>query len=114
MISEAMQIAFGIILLVAVFILTRIGVVWRVKRACVQILGDLKARQAFEKTAAVELPYAKLSPFRIGLRDYRPKALESLVHSRIVVKTADNRYYLGEGFRDLENDPRGDPLSGVR
>ena len=112
MLSETMQITIGIVVLVAVFILTRIGIVWRIRRACNLIVSDLKSRQAFEEARAVELPYAKGSPFKIGLRDYRPKALESLIHGGLVIKTAGDRYYLGEKLLDLQNDPRGDLPGG--
>jgi hypothetical protein len=42
----------------------------------------------------VKLPYERPSTLRMGIRDFRPKALESLVAGNIVGKTDDSRFYL--------------------
>jgi len=44
--------------------------------------------------SAVDLPYASKSLFRMGSRDYRPKALEHLAMKQIIGITATGRYYL--------------------
>lgn len=96
MTSEMSQIIIGIFILAVFFILTRIGIAWRIERACLRIVKELKNRQALDPSHAVELPYGKADLMKIGLRDFRPKALESLLHSGIVKKTTGGRYYLGE------------------
>ncbi|MBW2310836.1 MAG: hypothetical protein JRF35_07145 [Deltaproteobacteria bacterium] len=77
-----------------VFILTRIGIGHRIRRTATLIIQDLERREAFDPSSATELPYARPQYFRIGLRDYRPKALESLVQGGIVGRTENGKYYL--------------------
>ena len=91
---EFVQIIFGILFLIIVFIVTRIGIARKVRRTTTLIIKDLERREAFDPGSAAELPYAKQQYFRIGLRDYRPKALEALVQEGIVGKTENGRYYL--------------------
>ena len=98
-----MQIIIGVLLLVGVFILTRFGIIWKIKRASRTIMHDLQRLGAFHPDSAAELPYAKSSFFRIGMRDYRPKALESLIQSSIVSRTESGKYYLTKG--DLVYEP---------
>ena len=88
------QIILGIIFLAAIFILTRIGVVRQMKRAATLIIQDLERLGAFDSYSAAELPYGRPNYFRIGLRDYRPKALDSLIQAGVVVRTESGRYYL--------------------
>jgi hypothetical protein len=73
------------------------------KRAGVFLLKDLERRGAFDPDSAVELPYAKSSFFRIGMRDFRPKALVSFVHSGIVGKTENDKYFLLKRPEELQD-----------
>jgi hypothetical protein len=100
--SETMQIIVGFVFLAAVFILTRYGIVLRMKRAAALIVKDLEKRGALNPSSAVELPYAKSSLFKIGLRDYRPKAVESMISSNIVGLTPEGKYYLKVRPQDLQ------------
>ena len=43
--------------------------------------------------------------YSLGLRDFRPKAVQSLTASGIIGKTQDGRYYLNEGRLDSETNP---------
>jgi len=99
--SESVQIILGIIFLVGVYALTRYGFVWRMKRAGAFLLKDLERRGAVDPESAVQLPYAKKSFLRIGMRDFRPKALESLVQSGIVGKTEGGEYFLKKRPEEL-------------
>jgi hypothetical protein len=92
--AEFLQIILGIIFLAVVFILTRYGIANRIRRTATLIMRDLERQEAFDPGSAVELPYAKPQYFRFGLRDYRPKALESLVQSGIIGRTETDKYYL--------------------
>lgn len=92
--SETSQIILGICILIAVYILTRRVQVWRIKRAYNLIIWDLEQKGAVDPSSAVELPYAKVSMFRISVRDYRPKALEYLISSNIIGVTDSGKYYL--------------------
>jgi CheY-like chemotaxis protein len=51
-----------------------------------------------ETASAVALPYAKSPLLRIGLRDYRPSALEELIKQDVVRALDGGRYYLREGY----------------
>lgn len=92
--SETFQILWGFLFLIAVFLLTRWLTVLKIRATCKSIVKDLENRDAFSVDKAVELPYDRSQPFKIGMRDYRPKAVEALVQSGIVVKTEGGRYYL--------------------
>jgi len=99
--SETVEIVVGIGVLVAVYILTRHFHSWRYSRAYVFIMDDLKKREAVNPASAAELPYASKSLFRMGSRDYRPKALEHLAMKQIIGVTATGRYYLIVNPEDL-------------
>jgi len=98
-----MQIVIGIIFLIMVFLITRIGIAHRIRSSARLIIQDLERKEAFDPGSAAELSYAKTHYFRIGLRDYRPKALESLVQGGMVGKTENGKYYLIEGSRFQNN-----------
>ena len=93
---EFVQIILGLIFLVVVYILTRIGVARRIRNTAIRIIKDLERQEAYDPGSAAELPFAKANYFRIGLRDYRPKALESLIQGAIVGRTEDGKHYLIE------------------
>ncbi len=92
--SETFQIILGFFILMVVFLLTRWGTVMKIQSTCRSVIKDLENRGAFGPDTAVALPYDRSHPFKIGVRDYRPKALESLIQSNIVIKTNGGRYYL--------------------
>jgi hypothetical protein len=92
--SEAVQIILGVLFLILVFIATRYGIFLRVKSACKFVVRDLERKNALDAASAVELPYAKTSYFHIGLRDFRPKAVQSLLAGGVIGKTANEKYYL--------------------
>jgi hypothetical protein len=74
--------------------LTRKINTWRIKRAYMAIIKDLEKREAFDENSAISLPYVSQSIFRVGVRDFRPKALQFLVASDTVGVTQDGKYYL--------------------
>jgi hypothetical protein len=92
--SETAQIIFGILLLVGVYILTQMVVGYRIKRAARGVVRDLDFKKAYSPESAIELPYAKTNIFRIGLRDFRPRAVSALVQGGIIAQTAAGRYFL--------------------
>ena len=101
--NEPMQIILGLILLVGVFILSRYVMGWKIRNACKFILTDLENRNAFDPENAAELPYMRKSVLKVGLRDYRPKALEYMVHAGIVKVNPEGKYYLKPGWKDNLN-----------
>jgi hypothetical protein len=92
--EETVRIILAICVLIAVYVLTRKYHTWKTKRAFEHIIEDLKKKEALAPSSAVELPYARVSMFRMGVRDHRPKAVEYLVFSNIVGKTDSGKYYL--------------------
>jgi hypothetical protein len=92
--AETAQIIIGVLVLIGVYMLTRRVNAWRIKRAFVVIIKDLERQNAFDASSAVNLPYAKAAFFRLGIRDFRPKALEYLVSGEIVGVTEGGQYYL--------------------
>jgi hypothetical protein len=103
--NETVEIVVGICVLVGVYILTRHFHSWRFSRAYVFIMDDLKKKGAVNPASAVELPYASKSLFRMGSRDYRPKALEHLAMKQIIGITETGRYYLIVKPEDLPMTP---------
>jgi len=95
--SESVQIVLGLVVLVGVFILTRYVVIWQVRRATGIIIRDLQKQGAVDPVTAVELPYAKQNPLRIGMRNYYAKAVEYMVSEGTAGKTHNGRYYLRTG-----------------
>ena len=92
--SETGQIIVAICLLIVVYMLTRKISAWRIKRAYIHIVNDLKRKEALDESSAIAVPYARDSVFRVGVRDFRPKALQFLVSSGIVGITEAGKYYL--------------------
>ena len=99
--SETGRIILSICVLIAVYILTRKYHTWKTKRTFIHIIEDLKQKEALAPSSAVELPYARGSMFRMGIRDYRPKAVEYLILSNIIGRTESGKYYL----KDTEIGP---------
>jgi hypothetical protein len=99
--SETVQIIMGIILLVGVYVFTQMVVGYRIKRCARNIIRDLDLKKAYTAESAIELPYAKSNLFRIGLRDFRPKAVAALVQAGILAQTAGGRYFLTKRSHEL-------------
>jgi hypothetical protein len=92
--SETTELIFGIVALLAVIALTRKYHAWRIKRAYIFIIDDLKNKGAYSASSAVDLPYAKRNLLKMGLRQHHPQALDHLIMENIVGKSEDGRYYL--------------------
>ncbi len=81
--------------LIAAYILSQWGVIMITKSVCRRIIKDLDSKRAYAADSAVSLPYAqKKGLLHIGTRDYKPQALQYLVHKGIVCATDDGRFYL--------------------
>lgn len=93
---ESMQITISVVIILIAYILTMLGTGWWIKRVCLKIIKELETKGAFNATTAVRLPYAKSTLFKIGYRDYRPKALENLILSEVACKTFSGQYYLNK------------------
>ncbi len=91
---QAAELIISLMLLGTALVLTRQFHGWKIKKAYLSIIDDLKSRGALTPDSAVNLPYAQRSLIKIGLKDHRPIALKSLVTDAIVGVTDDGRYYL--------------------
>ena len=94
--SETTELILGITALIVVITLTRKYHAWRIKRAYIFIIDDLKNKAAYNAGSAVDLPYAKRNLLKMGLRQHHPQAIDHLILENIVAKTEDGRYYLVE------------------
>jgi hypothetical protein len=92
--SETAQIILGLLFLAVVFVLTRLGIALRIRRACQRIIRDLENQNAVDPESAVGLAYERRSLLHMGVRDFRPKALEAMIQDGVVVRTEAGRYYL--------------------
>lgn len=104
---EIYQHVLGIGFLVLVFIVTRYGVGLRMKKATQLIMDDLHQRLAVDVYTAVSLDYAKPNWLKFGLRDFRPKALQSLIKAGVVVQSGPDRFYLSPDFSTGEGMKAG-------
>ena len=80
--------------MLGVIVLTRKYHAWRVKRAMIFIVNDLKAQNAYTPESAIDLPYAKRNVAKLGMRDHRPIAMDHLAFDNIVGVTEEGKYYL--------------------
>ena len=92
--SETGELIIGISFLILVFALSRRFHAWKIRRAYIFIIEDLKTHGAFDPASAVDLSYARNAMFRIGYKDHRPTALKHLISNNIVGSTTDEHYYL--------------------
>ena len=92
--SDTLQIIVGLIVLVGVYFFSRKVHVWRMQRAYKTVLSDLEKKRAFNPASAVNLPYAKTGLFKIGTRDYRPKAIQYMTQTGVAAMTESGNFYL--------------------
>ena len=92
--TETGEIIISVLILGAAIIFTRQFHAWKIKRAYLSIVEDLKSQGALTPETAITLPYSQRSLLKFGLRDHRPAALKALVNENIVGITEDRRYYI--------------------
>ena len=92
--NETGEIIISVLILGAAILFTRQFHAWKIKRAYLSIVEDLKSQGALTPETAITLPYSQRSLLKFGLRDHRPAALKALVNENIVGITEDRRYYI--------------------
>jgi hypothetical protein len=102
--SETSELIIGICALIVVIILSKRFHAWKINRAYIFIIEDLKAQGAFDPASAVDLSYARNAMFRIGYKDHRPTALKHLISNNIVGTTTDDHYYLKDKTMNLSQN----------
>ncbi|MBN2125450.1 MAG: hypothetical protein JW821_14215 [Deltaproteobacteria bacterium] len=100
MIDEA-KFVLALAVLIGVYLLTRRVNGWRAAKALNGVIRDLRREEAFAPSSAIALPYAKVGLFSLGMRDFRPRAVQTLLASGIVGMTQEGKYYLKERSVDL-------------
>jgi hypothetical protein len=68
---ESIQIIIGILVVLIVYILCMLGTGWWTRHVCLDIIRELEGKGTLNAPTAV--PYDKITYFKIGYRDYRPK-----------------------------------------
>lgn len=101
--SQNIKTLLMVLITIAALFLAMLFAGWRLKKACDFIIRDLKEKKAFDPSSAVALPYSKGTVFRIGLKDYRPGALQQLVKRDMVRSLEGGRYYLRDGHQEIFN-----------
>ena len=99
--TETLQVILALIILVMVFLLAKWFQGMKINRAFRVIINDLKQQKALDPSSAVPLPYATRPFLRIGLRDYRPRAVSYLIQAGIVGMTENKQFYL---IKDVSED----------
>jgi len=92
--TETGEIIISVLIFGAAILFTRQFHAWKIKRAYLSIIEDLKSQGALTPDTAINLPYSQRSLIKFGLRDHRPTALKALVNENIVGITEDRRYYI--------------------
>lgn len=93
---EYLQHIIGIALLALVYIITRKGIAMKMRKSTEEVINDLRSQNSTDLYSAVHLDYAQTNWLKFGLRDYKRKALETLVTAGVVGKTTADKYYLIE------------------
>lgn len=92
--SDAFAIFFWVLVLIAVYVLTRHINFWRTSRASRAIIEELDSREAHDPLTAVALDAVQRNFLRTGLRNFRPEGLKLLLASDMVGMTHEGKFYL--------------------
>ncbi|MFH0729243.1 MAG: hypothetical protein V2B19_23230 [Pseudomonadota bacterium] len=108
--TPAAQILIAAVFLVGAFVLSQVIVGRRLRAAGARILRELLEQRALDAFSAIELVYAKSHLLPKGLRDLRPRALNELIQTDIVGKTAAGKFYLKKQPDELNLGNAGPPV----
>lgn len=89
-----LQIILLIVAIIIFYFLLLLIAGWGIRRYCFQIIAEMEEQRAFSAGSAVNLPDTRGNFFKMGLGNYRPKALQILLADGLVVKTGNGKYYL--------------------
>lgn len=92
--SHTAQNILGLILLAVLFIATRYGIGWQMKKSTRRVIEELKAHGAISPATAVPLNWAKPNWLKFGIRDFKPGALKSMVASGLVSQTDEGLFFM--------------------
>jgi hypothetical protein len=89
-----LQIPLLLVAIIIFYFLLLLIAGWGIRRYCFQIIAEMEEQRAFSAGSAVNLPDTRGNFFKMGLGNYRPKALQILLADKIVTKTGSGKYYL--------------------
>lgn len=85
----SLLVAFIVFVFTAMY-LTGLGL----RRVCFKIITEMEEARAFNEKKAMKIQDQRQNFFLVGVKNIRPKALNVLLADKLVIKTADGRYYL--------------------
>jgi hypothetical protein len=91
-----LQIILLIIAIIIFYFLLLLIAGWGIRRYCFKIIAEMEEQRAFSAGSAVNLPDTRGNFFKMGLGNYRPKALQILLADKVVVKSGSSKYYLNK------------------
>jgi hypothetical protein len=89
-----LQILLLLVAIIIFYFLLLLIAGWGIRKYCFKIIAELEEQRAFSSGSAVNLPDTRGNFFKMGLGNYRPKALQILLADKIVIKTGGAKYYL--------------------
>jgi hypothetical protein len=89
-----LQILLLLVAIIIFYFLLLLIAGWGIRKYCFKIIAEMEEQRAFNAGSAVNLPDTRGNFFKMGLGNYRPKALQILLADKIVVKTGSSKYYL--------------------
>jgi hypothetical protein len=89
-----LQIVLLLVAIIIFFFLLLLIAGWGIRKYCFKIIAEMEEQRAFSAGSAANLPDTRGNFFKMGLGNYRPKALQILLADKIVVKANNGRYYL--------------------
>ena len=92
--TEEIKLVLAVALLVAVYLLTRRVNTWRAKRAMDKVIRILEQAGARDASSAIPLSRAGGGLLSMGVRDFRPRAVQTLLAAGVMGKTREGKYYL--------------------
>jgi hypothetical protein len=67
-----------------------------IRKLCFRIISHMEDQDAFSASRAINVQDKRGNFFKMGMLNYRPKALQMLVADGVVVKTGNGKYYLNK------------------
>lgn len=95
-----LQILLLLVAIIIFYFLLLLIAGWGIRKYCFQIIAEMEEKRAFGSHSAVNLPDTRGNFFKMGLGNYRPKALKILLADKVVVKTGSGKYYLDKDKLD--------------
>jgi hypothetical protein len=67
-----------------------------IRKLCFKIIAHMEEQGAMSAGRAINIQDQRGNFFKMGLSNYRPKAVQMLLADGVIVKTGDGKYYLNK------------------